>query len=121
DLDLEAASEVNISEPLAQYKDNTTDEYKKEGEEYFEEEFSLEEYIQDGDYKDYGTNYNSDDEEEHKEIPIPVQYSIFEKLQNQLDLLPLTDKEYLIGNQIIGSLDDDGYLRRPILSLIDDL
>lgn len=118
---LEDASLVNMNEPLEEYPDKDPDDYEKEGEDSFEEEFSLEEYIQDDDYKDYGSNYNSDDEEEHKEIPIPVQYSFFEKLQNQLDLLPLTDKEYLIGNQIIGSLDDDGYLRRPILSLIDDL
>src|SRR5690606_8883260 len=41
--------------------------------------------------------------------------------QNQLDLLALSDKDYLVGQQIIGSLDDDGYLRRPILCLIDDL
>lgn len=118
---LEDASLVNMNEPLEEYPDKDPDDYEKEGEDSYEEEFSLEEYIQDDDYKDYGSNYNSDDEEEHKEIPIPVQYSFFEKLQNQLDLLPLTDKEYLIGNQIIGSLDDDGYLRRPILSLIDDL
>src|SRR5690606_31566122 len=37
------------------------------------------------------------------------------------DLLALDDEDFLIGQQIIGSLDDDGYLRRPITSLIDDL
>jgi RNA polymerase sigma-54 factor len=42
-------------------------------------------------------------------------------LQLQLDLLPLSDKDFSIGKQIIGSLDDDGYLRRPIMSLTDDL
>ena len=31
------------------------------------------------------------------------------------------DKDFAIGQQIIGSLDDDGYLRRPITSLTDDL
>jgi RNA polymerase sigma-54 factor len=42
-------------------------------------------------------------------------------LQSQLDLLPVSDKDFMIGQQIIGSLDDDGYLRRPIMSLTDDL
>src|SRR5690606_31335756 len=97
------------------------DDYEKNGEDSFDEEFSLEEYIQEDDYKDYGSNFNNDDDDDHKEIPIAIQDSFFEKLQNQLDLLALTDKQYLIGNQIIGSLDDDGYLRRPLLSLIDDL
>jgi RNA polymerase sigma-54 factor len=50
-----------------------------------------------------------------------VQSSFFESLQAQLDLLPLSDKDFSIGKQIIGSLDDDGYLRRPIMSLTDDL
>jgi len=54
-------------------------------------------------------------------MPIAIQNSFFENLQQQLDLLALNDKDFLIGQQIIGSLDDDGYLRRPILSLIDDL
>ncbi|RZK45610.1 MAG: RNA polymerase sigma-54 factor, partial [Pedobacter sp.] len=45
----------------------------------------------------------------------------FESLQEQLDLVPLSDTDFIIGRQIIGSLDDDGYLRRPIYSMIDDL
>lgn len=118
---LEDASLANMNDPIEDYPDKDPDDYDNKSEDGFEEEFSLEEYIQEDDFKDYGGNYNSDDDDEHKEIPIAIQDSFFEKLQNQLDLLALTDKQYLIGNQIIGSLDDDGYLRRPILSLIDDL
>ncbi len=78
--------------------------------------------IQEDDYTDYSNNYNyTDEDDDKKEIPIAVQDSFFEKLQQQLDLLALDDRDFLIGQQIIGSLDDDGYLRRPILSLIDDL
>src|SRR5690606_39454948 len=73
------------------------------------------------DYKDYSNGYSNDDDEDRKEIPIAIQDSFFEMLQHQLDLLALSDKDYIIGQQIIGSLDDDGYLRRPILSLIDDM
>lgn len=118
---LEDGSLANMTEQLEEYPDKDPDDYENNNEESYEEEFSLEEYIQEDDYKDYGNNFNNDDEDDHKEIPIAIQDSFFEKLQNQLDLLALTDKQYLIGNQIIGSLDDDGYLRRPILSLIDDL
>lgn len=78
---------------------------------------------QEDNVNDYGSRYdqNGDDEDERKEIPIAVQSSFFESLQAQLDLLPLSDKDFMIGKQIIGSLDDDGYLRRPIMSLTDDL
>ena len=80
-------------------------------------------YLQDDNINDFGSKYeqNGDDDEERKEIPIAVQNSFFESLQAQLDLEPLPDKDFRIGRQIIGSLDDDGYLRRPINSLVDDL
>src|SRR5690606_2506588 len=89
------------------------------------DEFNVDDYLQDdhvNDY-DYGSSSGSggDDDDERKEIPIAVQSSFFESLQQQLDLLDLEEKDLLIGQQIIGSLDDDGYLRRPITSLIDDL
>lgn len=117
---LEDGSLANMNEPIVDYPDKDPDDYDSR-EESYDEEFSVEEYIQEDDFKDYGNNYTNDDEDDNKEMPIAIQDSFFEKLQNQLDLLALSDKQYIIGNQLIGSLDDDGYLRRPLLSLIDDL
>src|SRR6201999_4287061 len=87
------------------------------------DEFNIDDYLQEDNVNEYGSRYdqNGDDEDERKEIPIGVQSSFFESLQNQLDLLPMSDKDFRIGQQIIGSLDDDGYLRRPIMSITDDL
>jgi len=118
---LEDGSLANMNEPLEEYPDRDPDDNYDEGSSDFEEEFSVDEYIQEDDYKDYSNGYSNDDEEDRKEIPIAIQDSFFEMLQHQLDLLALSDKDYIIGQQIIGSLDDDGYLRRPILSLIDDM
>ncbi len=118
---LEDGSLANMNEPLEEYPDRDPDDNYDEGSSDFEEEFSVDEYIQEDDYKDYSNGYSNDDDEDRKEIPIAIQDSFFEMLQHQLDLLALSDKDYIIGQQIIGSLDDDGYLRRPILSLIDDM
>lgn len=118
---LEDGSLTNMNDPVEEYPDRDPDDNFESQESDFDEEFSVDEYIQEDDYTDYSNNYSTDDDEDRKEIPIAVQDSFFESLQNQLDLLALSDKDYLIGQQIIGSLDDDGYLRRPILSLIDDL
>src|ERR1700742_561289 len=87
------------------------------------DEFNIDDYLQEDNLNDYGSRYeqNGDDDEDRKEIPIAVQSSFFENLQAQLDLLPVSDKDFRIGQQIIGSLDDDGYLRRSITSLTDDL
>lgn len=121
---LEDLSLANMTEPEEQYPDRDPDEDNYQGdEESSSDEFNIEDYLQEDNVNDYGSRYdqNGDDEEDRKEIPIAVQSSFFENLQLQLDLLPLADKDFRIGQQIIGSLDDDGYLRRPIMSLTDDL
>lgn len=75
-------------------------------------EISLEEYIQQPDEQDY-KNYNYDDnDEERYERPIVQVNSMYEDLINQLGMLELTELEYIIGKEIIGELDEDGYLRR---------
>lgn len=82
----------------------------------------LSEYIDDDDIPDYrlaDNNYN--DEEDDRSIPIRVENSFHEDLVEQLRLLTLNETEQLIGHQIIGSLDNDGYLRRAVTSVADDL
>ncbi len=118
---LEDGSLANMNDPVEEYPDKDPDDDFNMDDNNYEDEFSVDEYIQEDDYRDYGGGYDHDDEEGKKEIPIAVQDSFYENLQNQLDLLALSDKDYVVGQQIIGSLDDDGYLRRPLLSLIDDL
>lgn len=116
---------LSLNEPEEQYPDRDPDDdfsgSDNEGGEA--DEFNIDDYLQDDSVNDYGSRYdqNGDDEEDKKEMPIAIQNSFIENLQSQLDLLLLSDKDFLIGKQIIGSLDDDGYLRRPIMSLTDDL
>ncbi|WP_026899301.1 RNA polymerase factor sigma-54 [Daejeonella oryzae] len=122
---LEDLSLANMNEPTEEYpdKDPDDDSFNTEDSKDSLDEFNVDDYLQDDNINDYGSKYeqNGDDEDERKEIPIAIQSSFFESLQAQLDLIPLSDKDFIIGQQIIGSLDDDGYLRRPITSLIDDL
>jgi RNA polymerase sigma-54 factor len=122
---LEDISLANINEPEEQYPDRDPDEDKFNADEERGEmdEFNIDDYLQEDNVNDYGSRYdqNGEDEDERKEIPIAVQSSFFESLQSQLDLLPVSDKDFAIGKQIIGSLDDDGYLRRPIMNITDDL
>jgi len=119
---LEDDSLANMNEPEEEYPDrDPEDDRPEEGDSDVEEEFSVDEYIQEDDYPDYPAGYGSDEDDAAKENPIAVQDSFLETLQNQLDLLAVSDRDYLIGRQLIGSLDGDGYLRRPVLSLIDDM
>jgi RNA polymerase sigma-54 factor len=82
----------------------------------------LSDYIDDDDIPDYRlADNNYRDEEDNRTVPVRVENSFHEDLVEQLRLLTLSETEQLIGQQIIGSLDNDGYLRRAIASVADDL
>jgi RNA polymerase sigma-54 factor len=71
-------------------------------------------------------NYKTKDDyypelENDKVIPIKAELSLHEMLMDQLSMLALEEQAYKIAEQIIGSLDDDGYLRRALQSIADDL
>ena len=86
------------------------------------EEFTLDDYIDDDDIPDYrlqSNNYSKD--EKRAEIPFSVGSSFHEHLQSQLGLRTLTDKQKVMGEYILGNIDEDGYLRREISSITDDL
>lgn len=89
-----------------------------------DEEFDLTDYLPDEDeydysYKLHANNHSSDDEE--YQAPITHEESFQDYLIQQLGYHELTDDEELIGETIIGNLDDNGYLSRPISKIVDDL
>lgn len=61
------------------------------------------------------------DAEELRDLPKPYHESLTEILENQVQLLKLNERELLIADQILGSLDADGYFRRDIQALIDGI
>jgi RNA polymerase sigma-54 factor len=60
-------------------------------------------------------------EEDHRELPMPARVSMIEHLQDQLAFLDLDENQLIIAEQILGSIDEDGYLRRPLESIVDDI
>ena len=107
--------EFNDDADGAEEADVKADEY---------DSINVSEYLQDGDddvadYKLRDSNYGN--EEEKKSVPIKTESSFFELLQDQLIGLKLNESEQKIAEQIIGSIDDDGYLRRELTSIVDDL
>ena len=85
-------------------------------------DINIDEYLSDDEIPNYRTqsnNYSDDDEE--REIPFAQYESFQEHLSSQLHTFRLTDEEEEIADFLIGNLDDDGYLRRDISSIVDDL
>lgn len=87
-----------------------------------DEEFSFEDYINDEDIPNYKLYSKSSSQEDKKEeIPFSVSVSFHEYLENQIGLKSLTEREYMLALYIIGNIDEDGYLRRKIESIVNDL
>jgi RNA polymerase sigma-54 factor len=87
-----------------------------------EEDFNIDEYIQDDEIPDYKTaQRNSGPDEEKKEAPVVSANSFQEQLLTQLHLSDFDDRQYHLAEQLIGSIDDDGYLRRDLKAMVDDL
>jgi len=88
-----------------------------------QEELSMEGYLNDDDYipsyKLYANNYSPDDEV--RETPLSQGDTFHESLMNQLGVLKTTERQRQLAEYIIGSIDDDGYLRRDLESISDDL
>ncbi len=85
-------------------------------------EVSLSEYKEDDSipsYKLHVNNYGKDEKPQYNTFSVKQSFS--QSLKDQLGFRHLTEKQEQIGSFIIGSLDDDGYLRRDIESLVDDL
>ena len=109
---LEEGPEVNdLDEPAER---ETVDDLERE-------ELEIGDYLQD-DYSGYkmaGDSY--DPNEESKERPMATVSSAEEYLLMQIGFIVKTEREQLLAQQIIGSLEDDGYLRRNIESIVNDL
>jgi RNA polymerase sigma-54 factor len=85
-----------------------------------EEEVDIKDYLPDDDYSGYKMQGDGG-EEEDRDMPIPMASSLHEQLMSQLDFLGLDDHKYNIGKQLVGSIESDGYIRRDLDSIVNDL
>lgn len=104
--------------------DSETEKDNDEEENFNDEdnEFGIEDYLNDDEYFDDISYLNRNQNEEEKIQPIaPQRETLNEHLLNQLYLLNLEEKFVILGEEIIGNLDEDGYLKQTIANIIDEL
>ena len=115
----------NTDEETSEDEQEEKDDFEDEKEEDLidkDDDFDIEDYIDDDDVPYYKTNVNnSSPDDEKRETPITVSVSFQDILLSSLGLLPLDNHHYIIAQHLIGSLDDDGYLRRDLNASVDDL
>lgn len=86
-------------------------------------EINIDEYLSDDEipqYKLYANN-NSSSENDDKVIPFAVATSFFEYLEDQITLLSFNDRDEALAKYLIGSINNNGYLRRDLEEIVDDL
>jgi len=118
-----ALEEGEEEEDGAEDQGEDEDEITEEQEEREQDEFGLDDYLNDEDIPDYRLQMNntSKDEERRDEIPYSAGSSFHESLTSQFNLRADTEREETLGEYIIGNIDDDGYLRREVDNMVDDL
>lgn len=86
-----------------------------------EDDLSLGDYLTEDDIPDYKLQEIREKSTKKEDIPFSVSESLNEFLLQQLGFRNLPEKEVKIAEYIIGNIDDDGYLRRDLGAIADDL
>ncbi len=112
----EGASENEINTEVKEEENVSVDDYLGD------ETLDVKEYVND-DYDSEGFHLSDEGtgEEERKESPLADTTTFHELLLEQFNAIADNEHEQVIGSQIIGTIDDDGYLRRSLDAIINDL
>jgi RNA polymerase sigma-54 factor len=126
ELDQRIKQEIEENPALEEGADEVDDDFDNQDDDIDndsdgDDDFDLSDYLDDdvADYKTQANNSSKDDEE--RVIPLSGEQSFQEKLTEQLHLLDLDDKQFLIADILIGNLDESGYLNRDLEAIVDDL
>jgi RNA polymerase sigma-54 factor len=94
--------------------DNAYDDYGQD--------INVDELLRAGGDDDYGSFRMGEDysNEEHREMPLAAQSTFHEYLYEQARAI-FEDRELELVYHLIGSIEDDGYLRRELRSIVNDL
>lgn len=116
--------EINpaLEEGLEEEKLRTQDDDRTKNEDSSRDEFNISDYINEDEGASYKTRINNiSPDQEQKDIPYAGGISFHELLSSQLGLRKLSEHQHKVANYLIGNLDDDGYLRRDLTAITDDL
>ncbi|MGV3589172.1 MAG: RNA polymerase factor sigma-54 [Adhaeribacter sp.] len=92
------------------------DDYRQDN-----DDIDLGDYIHDDEIAGYKMQGDGPGEEEDRDMPIAGTSTLTDALLDQLNFLNLDEKQHAIGEQLIGSIDNDGYIRRDLSAIVNDL
>jgi RNA polymerase sigma-54 factor len=87
-----------------------------------DDEISIDDFMDEEEVADYKYEINnSGKDNDFHETPITVGPGFHDLLEQQLGLQDLNEQQYKVGLYLIGCIDEDGYLRRDMESIVDDI
>ncbi|MCU0405297.1 MAG: RNA polymerase factor sigma-54, partial [Chitinophagaceae bacterium] len=102
--------------------DDRVQEVDEESDPFDLDTWEVDDYADTDDVAEYKLRDDNYPEFDDKQvIPVKVETSFHDILIDQLGMLDLSEEDRRIAEQIVGSIDDDGYLRREVASIVDDL
>ncbi|UTA68181.1 MULTISPECIES: RNA polymerase factor sigma-54 [Emticicia] len=104
-----------------EYEDDYSDDYDEYNEYETYEGLDVKQYLDQDDYAGYKMYGDGWGEEDKDVMPIVATSTLAESLIQQLGYLKLDERQEAIGQQLIGSIEEDGYIRRPLRSISNDM
>lgn len=120
ELEANPALEEGAEEPQDELANDDT--FEDEYEDNKQDDLDVADYLADDEYAGYkmqGDGRSPD--EEDREMPLSTTTTLTEQLLDQLGYLDLDEREYEIAKQLIGSIESDGYIRRDLDAIANDL
>jgi RNA polymerase sigma-54 factor len=132
ELDARIEEELEINPALEEgkelepedLKDTDGEQTEQETDDFGQEEegvLNLDEYLHSDEIAGYKMQGDGPSDEEERETPIATSATLMDSLISQLGFLKLDERRTLIGKQLIGSIDEDGYIRRELEAIVNDL
>ncbi len=96
-------------------------EYEEDAEIIEAPDINVDEYLSDDEIPDYRLRTNNYADDDDKKVPYAQGESFTQYLKSQLSAFPLSEEHRKIADFLIGSINDNGYLRRDVIEIVDDL
>ena len=129
ELDTRIEEELEINPALEEGMD---EEFEQKEDDSFDDEFDgdlkdrnddldIDTYLQNEDYAGYKMQGDGNYGEEDRDMPLATSSSLTDSLLQQFGYLNLTETQRGIGLQLIGSIEADGYIRRSLHAIVNDM
>ncbi len=123
ELEINPALEEGMEEEIT----NKDDAYSNDADDDYDEEYnhrddiSIDDYLHHDEYAGYKMYSDGNYPDEDRDMPIATMSTLHDVLIQQFGFLRLNERQAVIGAQLLGSIENDGYIRRSLQAIVNDL